>query len=103
MKLDYNKFTKILNKYKFFDSKSKVAVAVSGGPDSIALVMLLKHWIKEIRGDIIAIIINHNVRDHSHVEAKNVKKYLSKYNIQSKIISIRKIKKFQWIVYELKI
>ena len=36
MKLDYNKFTKILNKYKFFDSKSKVAVAVSGGPDSIA-------------------------------------------------------------------
>ena len=27
------------------------------------------------------------------LKSKNVKKYLSKYNIQSKIISIRKIKK----------
>ena len=38
-------FNKILNQQILFENKPKIAVAVSGGPDSIALVFLLQKWI----------------------------------------------------------
>jgi len=92
MTLHYRKFKNILDTYNFFEFKPKIVVGVSGGPDSIALVMLLKKWITEIRGEIIAIVINHNVRKNSLIEAKSVKKYLMRNKISSQIITLRKSK-----------
>ena len=43
-------FNTLLNKKKLFEDYPKIAVAVSGGPDSIALVFLLKKWIKTKSG-----------------------------------------------------
>ena len=40
-----NRFYNNLNKNNIFENHPKIAVAVSGGPDSIALVFLLKRWI----------------------------------------------------------
>ena len=40
-------FNTLLNKKILFENNPKIAVAVSGGPDSIALVFLLKKWIKK--------------------------------------------------------
>ena len=44
MKLDKNFFFSKLDKMGFFENKPHVAVAVSGGPDSMALVYLTKKW-----------------------------------------------------------
>ena len=41
------KINYFLNKKIIFTEKPNIAVAVSGGPDSIALVFLLKKWIKK--------------------------------------------------------
>ena len=92
MTLHYRKFKNILDTYNFFEYNPKIVVGVSGGPDSIALVMLLKKWITKIRGEITAIVINHNVRKNSLIEAKSVKKYLMRHKINSQIIYNYKIK-----------
>ena len=83
---------KSLNKKNLFESNPSIAVAVSGGSDSIALVFLLKNWIRKNKGELIAIIVDHQIREDSLQEACFVKKYLRKYNIQSLILKIPKKK-----------
>ena len=46
---------KSLNQKNLFETNPVIAVAVSGGPDSIALVFLLKKWIIKKKRKIICI------------------------------------------------
>ena len=78
-------FNKNLNKNFIFEKFPKIAVAVSGGPDSMALVFLLKSWSLKNNGSLIALIVDHQIRKDSNLEAKIIKKYLIKYEIESKI------------------
>ena len=56
MKITQNYFNQILKNKFLFENNPKVAVAVSGGPDSMALVFLLKRWIKKNNGMLIALL-----------------------------------------------
>ena len=38
-----------------FENNPVIAVAVSGGPDSMALIYLMKEWIKSKKGKIVAL------------------------------------------------
>jgi len=87
-----NNFYKIINKDILFEKNPKIAVAVSGGPDSICLVFLLKKWLKKKKGKLIAIIVDHQIRSESSKESKLVKNYLFKNNIESVILKISKDK-----------
>ncbi len=81
---------KTLNQKNLFENNPVITVAVSGGPDSIALVFLLKNWIQRNKGRLIALIIDHQIRKNSFKEASSVKKYLDKNNIQSLILKVPK-------------
>ena len=81
---------KSLNKKNLFETNPVIAVAVSGGSDSIALVFLLKKWIRKNKGKLIALIIDHQMRENSFKEASFVKKYLGNNNIQSLILKVPK-------------
>ena len=81
---------KSLNKKNLFETNPIIAVAVSGGPDSIALVFLLKKWIRKNKGKLIALIVDHQMREGSFKEASFVKKYLGNNNIQSLILKVPK-------------
>ena len=83
-------FNTFLNKKILFENNPRVAVAVSGGPDSIALVFLLKKWIKTKNGRIIALIVDHQIRNNSFEEASDVRKYLNLNNINSLILKVSK-------------
>ena len=96
MKLNFNNFKKKLKNYNCFDKNPHCAVAVSGGPDSILLTMLLKKWINEINGRLTAIIIDHNVRKNSKDESIEVKNYLKKIKIHSKIIKLTHFKNYSF-------
>ena len=89
MKITQNCFNQILKKNFLFEDLPKVAVAVSGGPDSIALVSLLKNWINN-KGSLIALIIDHQIREDSYIEAIKVKEYLKQNKISSRIFKIKK-------------
>ena len=85
-----NNFIKFINSNFLFENKPTLAVAVSGGSDSIALVFLLKEWIKFHKGNLIALIVDHQIRKHSSFEAKSVSQYLQKNNIKNVILKISK-------------
>ena len=90
MSIIEQKLHKSLDKKNLFEINPVIAVAVSGGPDSIALVFLLNKWIRKNKGKLIALIIDHQIRENSFKEASFVKKYLGKSNIQSLILKVSK-------------
>ena len=95
MKLNKENFNKLLKKKYTFENKPLVAVGVSGGPDSMGLLFLIKEWNKTVRGNLIALIVNHNLRKESTEEALRVSILLKTHKIKSKILSVnmKKIKK----------
>ena len=82
----YKKFEKDLNLNVNF------IVAVSGGPDSLALSYLTKIYSIKKNLNIKYFIVDHNLRKNSTLEAKNVQKQLKKFSINSDILSWRGIK-----------
>ena len=65
----------------------KFCIGVSGGPDSLALAFLGKVFSKEFNSKFIALIIDHNLRKQSGIEARKVKKILTKHKIRAKILT----------------
>jgi tRNA(Ile)-lysidine synthase len=52
-----------------FEPRPKIAVAVSGGSDSLALALLVKDWVAQRGGYAVAIVIDHGLRPTSAAEA----------------------------------
>ena len=83
-------FKKKLNLIK----KKTFLVAVSGGPDSLALTALAKSYNYTNKCKIYYVLVDHNIRKNSSIEAKSVKKLLKKYQITVNILkNKKKIKK----------
>ena len=77
--------------YKEFSSslniKENLAVAVSGGADSLALAYLAKCYSLKNKIKVKYYIVDHKLRKESTLEAKRVKKVLSKFDIQCTILN----------------
>ncbi|OWB80878.1 hypothetical protein B5S32_g5199 [[Candida] boidinii] len=81
-KIFYNNIKKIFkNDFKINVNSNnkfplKIAVAVSGGVDSMVLLKLLNNFIinNKLNAKIYAITINHNLRPESHEESKLISK-----------------------------
>ena len=90
--LSYLRDKEVLRIYKIFENpldinKNKLAVAVSGGPDSLALAFLAKCFslIHEI--DVMYFIVDHKLRHESSSEAKIAIKILKKININCQVLT----------------
>jgi len=70
--------------------KDKYVVAVSGGPDSLALVALTKAYTFFRKTIFYYVLVDHNIRKNSNQEALKVKKLLKKANINLKIFLNKK-------------
>ncbi len=90
MKLTNKEFIKNIEKKYTFEKKPSVAVALSGGPDSMSLLFLINAFIKYKKGSLIALIVDHRIRNDSKEEAKYISTYLNKNNINSKILTVNK-------------
>ena len=82
-------FLKFKNKLDILNKK-KYLVAVSGGPDSLALVALTKAYAQNKKSKFYYLLIDHNIRKNSKKEASQVKKLLKNNKIHLKIISNKK-------------
>ena len=91
MVLNYKNFFKQVKKINYFEKEATIAVGVSGGVDSITLVILLSKWSKIKNFKIIALIVNHNLRSESSAEAKEVSNYLNTLSIDNKILTLKNI------------
>ena len=81
------KISKIYNEFSSsLKVKDSLAVAVSGGPDSLALAYLTKCYSLKNKIKVKYYIVDHKLRKESSLEAKTVKKVLKKIDIQCKIL-----------------
>ena len=71
-------------------NKKKYLVAVSGGPDSLALVALTKAYNYRKKIQFHYVLVDHNIRTNSRQEAKKVKKILKKKQINLRIFLNKK-------------
>ena len=85
----YSSFKKKLNSFK----KKTFLIAVSGGPDSLALTALAKAYSYENRCKIYYVLVDHNIRKNSSQEAKSVKRLLKKHQIKLNVLKNTKLLK----------
>lgn len=69
-----------------FESKPKLAIACSGGADSMALAHLVHNWVAKRQGIATALIVDHGIRDGSGEEAVAVAAELSRHDVGSRIL-----------------
>ena len=86
--LSQKKISKIYNEFSSsLKVKENLAVAVSGGPDSLALAYLTKCYSLKNKIKVRYYIVNHKLRKESSLEADSVKKVLKKIDIQCTILN----------------
>jgi len=86
--LNSKKIFKIYNEFSSsLKVKANLAVAVSGGPDSLALAYLAKCYSLKNKIKIRYYIVNHKLRKEASLEAQIVKKILRKIDIKCTILN----------------
>ena len=55
-------FTLAMDRLGPFEPSPELAVAVSGGADSMALALLAQDWVRRRGGTIVALIVDHGLR-----------------------------------------
>ena len=74
--------------FENFFIKKQIAVAISGGCDSMALTLALNDFCERNKIKIQALTIDHGIRKNSKNEAKKVGELLKKFKIPHKILTI---------------
>ena len=70
----------------FPEYPNKIAVAVSGGADSLCLTLLLKKWSDKNRVNLFAFTVDHGLRSESSKEASAVHLQLKKLGITHQVL-----------------
>ena len=85
--LKKKKISRIFNEFSTsLKVKKNLAVAVSGGADSLALAYLTKCYALKNNIEVKYFIVDHKIRKESSLEAKSVKSALKKIGIESKVL-----------------
>lgn len=85
--ISHEEFSKILHDKNFiYEKNPHVAVGVSGGVDSIALLILVNNWIKKQKGCLTVVHFDHKIRKHSNLDAEFVKSFSMKLGVECKIL-----------------
>ena len=69
-----------------FEPRPSLAVGVSGGRDSMALVLLADRWARARGGRIVALTVDHGLRSGSLAEARRVHRWLGARGIAHRIL-----------------
>jgi len=72
-----------------FEAKPRIAVAVSGGADSMALVLLAARWAARRGGSVMALSVDHGLRPEAKAEVRRVKRWLAARGIAQRILRWR--------------
>lgn len=80
-------FEKLMGGLPLPNTMPRFAVAVSGGPDSLALTLFLKAWIEERQGALHAFTVDHRLRPESTQEAQKVQRWLSAQGVAHSILT----------------
>ena len=87
------KVLETIKKYNLIEKGDKIVLGVSGGPDSITMLDILKQLREELVFEIVVAHINHMIREEAIEDEKYVQEYCKKNNIECYIkrIDVEKI------------
>ncbi len=80
-------FAALLRPLGPFEPRPRLAVAVSGGADSLALALLSDAWARERGGGALALIVDHGLRPASAREAMGTATKLAARQIPSRLLT----------------
>ena len=86
MRLTAESFAALMAPFAPFESKPVLAVAVSGGRDSLALALLAHEWAVARGGHVVALIVDHGLRAEAGVEAAATRDLLCGHGIAADIL-----------------
>ncbi len=72
------------------DDITALAVACSGGADSLCLTLELHEWCKQRNIQCIALHVNHNIRSEAAREAEQLREWLKQYDIDCNLFKVEK-------------
>ncbi len=88
-----DEFNSVIDTNFTFEKKPHVGLSISGGPDSMALLMLVKDWIKNKSGKITVFHFDHKIRQNSSKEANWLESYISGLGINFHLLTWERDKK----------
>ena len=84
--IDHDEFTASMEALGPFEPRPKLAVAVSGGGDSMALAILADQWARDRGGAVTALIVDHALRPGSADEAAMAGRWLKARRIARQVL-----------------
>lgn len=82
-----HEFADAMTAFAPFEQSPHLAVAVSGGADSMALVILADAWARAVDGAVTALIVEHGLRPESAAEASLTAARLMRRGINAEVLS----------------
>ena len=76
-RLSHAEFSRLMAPAGPFEPAPNLAVAVSGGSDSLALCLLAAAWARQRKGRVTALTVEHGLRQESAAEARQVAHWLT--------------------------
>ena len=70
-----------------FERAPRLAVAVSGGPDSLALTLLAARWAGQVGGTVQGLTVDHGLRPEFAAEAEQVVAWLGTHGIVCRVLT----------------
>ncbi|MGE0650993.1 MAG: tRNA lysidine(34) synthetase TilS, partial [Alphaproteobacteria bacterium] len=80
-------FARAMDAFALFEPRPHLAVAVSGGADSLALAFLADAWARARGGGVTALTVDHRLRPDSTAEARRVGRWLRARGIAHRVIT----------------
>jgi tRNA(Ile)-lysidine synthase len=81
-----SEFGALLGALAHFETPPFLTVAVSGGPDSLALAILADRWARQRGGEICALSVDHQLRPESGAEIGRLRGWLSARAIRHEVL-----------------
>jgi tRNA(Ile)-lysidine synthase len=85
--LDAGAFARLMATFEPFEASPTLAVAVSGGRDSMALALLSHGWAADRDGRVVGLIVDHGLRAESAGEAAATADALARHGIEGAILA----------------
>lgn len=79
-------FASAMSAFGPFEPRPHLALAVSGGADSMALALLARDWARSRKGTVTALTVDHGLRPESAAEARRVGRWLARRDIGHRIL-----------------
>jgi tRNA(Ile)-lysidine synthase len=85
-------FAAAMDRLAPFEPAPSLAVAVSGGADSMTLAILAASWVRQRGGSVLALVVDHGLRPASATEAQITIDRLAKQGIASRLLNLTNLR-----------